>query len=388
MKFKNILYILFLLVLSLVYTRYQANQPREIDWTHTYSPEDKIPYGTYIVHKSLPLLFPHSRLITSRVNLVDAFEEIERDTNGIYISISEQFQPDVVEMKRLLDWTEKGNTLFVAAERFADTLLQVFALQQPYGEFSASYLFYAGLDSVKYHFSGSYAESFELGDAFRGTVLGGKDSTAFPDFVKMPYGRGKVYLNTNASAFINFNVLDSLQGDYYYKVLSCLPDRGGVVFWDAYRTLGAVENHSPLHVILRYPALQMALYLLLLGGLSYVFFRARREQRPIPVIVPPENRMLEFIATVSALYYKRKEYTAVALKQIDFFLGEVRMRYYLQTDRLDEQFVRLLSERSGMEMQEVGKLIDLIQKIRTTRQVDEEMLKQLMRGTEKFYKCE
>ena len=39
-----------------------------------------------------------------------------------------------------------------------------------------------------------------------------------------------------------------------------------------------------------------------------MLFRARREQRPIPVIHPPENKMLEFIATVSSLYYKQKEF--------------------------------------------------------------------------------
>lgn len=386
MRFKEIVWIVAFLVLSLVYTWYQSNGDRKVDWTKSYSPEDKIPYGTYILHQGLPRLFPASRMITSDVTLVDALEQVKGDTADLYVFVGRRFQPDQVEMNRLLSWTGQGNHLFIAAEQFADTLLQIFSLKQSSGyRYSYSHLLYAGLDSVKYYFDNSYAACFEPDSIFKGEILGVRDSIPYPDFVRIPCNKGEVYLNLNPAGFTNYNLLDSVQGDYYYNVLSCLPDRGGVILLDAYPTLGKAGRHTLLLVILRYPALQMALYLLLLGGLLYVLFRARREQRPIPVIVPPENRMLEFVATVSELYYKRKEHTAIALKQIDFFLGEVRVRYFLQTDRLDEQFVRVLSERSGVDELQVDKLIKLVKKIKSAGWADEAMLKDLVEGTEKFY---
>lgn len=386
MRFKEIVLIVAFLVLSLVYAWYQSNCARKVDWTKSYSPEDKIPYGTYILHQGLPRLFPDSRMITSDVTLVDALQQVKGDTNDLYVFVGRRFQPDKVEINRLLSWTGQGNRLFIAAEQLADTLLQIFSLKQSNEyRYSCSHLFYAGLDTVKYYFDNPYAACFEPDSTFEGEILGARDSITHPDFVRVPYDKGEVFLNLNPAGFTNYNLLDSVQGDYYYNVLSCLSDRGGVILLDAYLTLGKAGRHTLLLVILRYPALQMALYLLVLGGLLYVLFRARREQRPIPVIVPPENRMLEFVATVSELYYKRKEHTAIALKQIDFFLGEVRVRYFLQTDRLDEQFVRILSERSGVGELQVDKLIKLIQKIKSAGWADETLLKDLVEGTEKFY---
>ena len=123
---------------------------------------------------------------------------------------------------------------------------------------------------------------------------------------------------------------------------------------------------------------------MLAGALCYVLFRARREQRPIPVIHTPENKMLEFIATVSSLYYKQKEHSAIALKLTDYFLGEVRTRYQLATDRLDEPFILGLSARSGVEEEDTRRLVQLITKIRTSRQVNETELRNLVQGTELF----
>ncbi len=72
--------------------------------------------------------------------------------------------------------------------------------------------------------------------------------------------------------------------------------------------------------------------------------------------------MLEFIATVSSLYYKQKEHSAIALKLTDYFLGEVRTRYQLATDRLDEPFILGLSARSGVEEEDTRRLVQLITK--------------------------
>ena len=109
------------------------------------------------------------------------------------------------------------------------------------------------------------------------------------------------------------------------------------MIWDAYHTLGRQEAQTPLRVILQYPALKWALYLLLAGALCYVLFRARREQRPIPVIHPPENKMLEFIATVSSLYYKQKEHSAAGRTLYPWVIRTLRGRggRYPQTGAAD-----------------------------------------------------
>ena len=73
MKIRNFVGIALLLILSLIYTWYEANRPRPVDWSETYSPKDKIPYGTYITYRSLPELFPDSKIRTSRLSIAEEF---------------------------------------------------------------------------------------------------------------------------------------------------------------------------------------------------------------------------------------------------------------------------------------------------------------------------
>lgn len=385
MKLKNILLIGLLVILSLLYTWYEANRPQPVDWSETYSPEDKIPYGTYIVHHSLLRLFPQSEIITSRLSVTEELDRFQAEHQGVYIFVSPLFDADPVQVTRLLDWVEGGNNLFIAAETIADTLLEVLSLkvEDVYGKDTTRFIF-PDFSRKEYTFPTLTSGYFIRGDGFRGTILGVRSHNGQPDFLQLPYGDGQIWLNLNPRAFTNRWVLDTVNGDYYYKALSWIPDQKQTLIWDAYQTMGRLGEQTPLRVILRYPALRVALYLLLACGLLYVFFKAKREQRPIPVVRLPENKMLEFIAMVSSLYYRQSEHSAIALKQIDFFLGEVRRRYYLPTDRLDDHFILLLSERSGVAAEETKELITLILKIKADPRVTPEMLCQLMKGTDLY----
>lgn len=386
MKIKNFIGVVLLLVLSLIYTWNEANRPRPVDWSETYSPEDKIPYGTYIVYQSLSELFPASEIRTSRLSIVEELRERQAESAGTYIFIGSDYRIDAFELKCLMQWVERGNQMFVAAKMIADTLLNVFSLRLKYDvNPSGSKLLFVP-DHAYPFYKVRNSSYFSLPAEFKGERLGCRISNDSTDFIRLPYGRGQVFLNLNPRAFTNRWVLDSICGDYYYKALSWLPDEGQTIIWDVYRTLGREESKTLLRVILQYPALKWAFYLLLATSLCYVLFRVRREQRPIPVIRPPENKMLEFIATVSSLYYKQKEHSAIALKLIDYFLGEIRIRYHLATDRLDEPFILRLSGRSGMEKEDTRQLIQLIGKIRTTRQVSEAELHRLVQGIELFSK--
>lgn len=385
MKLRNIAIIGLLVALSLIYTWYEANRLQPLDWSDTYSPKDKIPYGTYVVYHSLSELFPESEVYTSRLSINEALDLPEVENAATYVYIERYFNPDPVEMDRLLSWTEEGRDLFIAAEGMADTLLSLLSLEveTDYRK-EKTLLTFPGAERKTYSFNTGFSNYFIPGESFRGDTLGVREHEGRPDFLRIPYGEGQIWLNLNPRAFTNRWALDSTNGDYYYRALSWLPAKGQTLVWDAYKTLGRPGEQTPLRVVLRYPALRLALYLLLAYGMLYLFFRAKREQRPIPVVSPPENRMLGFISMLSSLFYKQQEHSAIALKQIDFFLGEVRAKYYIPTDRLDEQFVRLLSERSGVEQHKTEELVHLITVIQGNPQVTEEMLSQLMRGTDLF----
>ena len=133
-----------------------------------------------------------------------------------------------------------------------------------------------------------------------------------------------------------------------------------------------------------YPALRWAFILLLLAGCLYLIFRSKREQRAIPVVRPPENKTLEFVSVVASLYYKQGEHGVIARKRIDYFLQEVRYVYRLEAKELDDEFIRLLSERSGVKEERVTETVNLIKSIRNGGTVSGRQLQRLMKCMEYF----
>ena len=92
MKIRNFVGIALLLILSLIYTWYEANRPRPVDWSETYSPKDKIPYGTYITYRSLPELFPDSKIRTSRLSIAEEFGSGRDTSAGTYIFVGSDYR--------------------------------------------------------------------------------------------------------------------------------------------------------------------------------------------------------------------------------------------------------------------------------------------------------
>lgn len=385
MKYKKISFIILLVVLSLLYTWYEANRPQPLNWSETYSYRDKIPYGTFIAWHSLPQLFPESEIVVSRLSPEEQLNPWDTNRLGCYIFVNRVFNPDRTSLNHLLEWVDSGNSLFVAAEHIADTLLEIFSLatETTYGKHQTKFVApdTCGREYSLFALMGDY---FTVPRDFPGKILGINIKAGQPDFLALSHGKGKVFLNLNPKGFTNRCILDTICGDYYNRALSWLPDQRQTVIWDAYLSLGRDEVQTPLRVILKYPALTLALYLVLAVALLYVLFRSKREQRPIPEVEIPANKMLEFIATVSALYYRQKDHSAIAMKRIDFFLGSLRTHYHLRADRFDDSLVSLLSERSGVAQVKTEQLFRLIAEIQAGAQVDEEKLAQLMKGSEEF----
>ena len=129
MKLKIYLYLVLMGSFVLFYIWYETNRPVTIDWRETFSVNDKIPFGTYIVSKSLPYLFPEGKIEISRSPVPERLEYMDTLCPSAYIFVNYGFQTDPVEMKYLLDFVEKGNYMFIAALQMPDTLLSLFHLK-------------------------------------------------------------------------------------------------------------------------------------------------------------------------------------------------------------------------------------------------------------------
>ena len=119
--------------------------------------------------------------------------------------------------------------------------------------------------------------------------------------------------------------------------------------------------------------------------LLFVVFRAKRRQRVVPVVAPPRNTTLDFVATVGRLYYQHGDHANLASKRVAYFLDHLRTRLRLPTGSPDADFRARVAERAGVEPAVVDGVFDAIERTAGRTSVTEDELMRLSRAIERFH---
>ncbi len=371
---KIIIGLFAVVVLGIIIT--EVTRPKPINWKPSYTAQSKIPFGGYVLFNELRQLFPKSDITKVEESLFYIMED--RDTTAVsnYFMINDFIDLDEQELNRLLDYVAQGNSVFLAASDIDYTLRDTLNLEVDYDytivEDTVTVEFtHTQLNTKKYHFSRGVSKSHLVSvDTTNTTILGYleyehkndfnnavEEIVRQPNFIKTAFGKGNFFINTTPQAFSNYYLLKGNE-DYVSGVFAYLGDHP--MYYDNYKKSGRVVITSPMRFILNQAALKWAYYLTLIGLLLFVIFRAKREQRIIPVVTPLENSSVEFARTVGSLYHQNKDYTNLISKKIRFFLAHLRQRYYVNTDTLTEKTFTTLAAKSGKTVEESKKLIEFI----------------------------
>jgi hypothetical protein len=354
--------------------------------------KDKIPYGDYLAFESLKQVFPNSEITINRDPPSGFSEGMGKKA---YIIIVPNMQPDVQELNAILNFVGQGNTVFISAFTFADSLLHNLNIQTAgvsdisTGGMQLSVLNPATSDSLSFSYPGAsfdnYAESI---DSQYTTILG-RDRKGRPDFVKFSYkGGGALYLHFTPLAFTNFFLLYKENKAYYDNVFSYLPVSVNEVKWDEYFRYDRGKDFSAFQYVLGNRSLKWAFWLLLLLFLLIYLFESKRRQRIVPALSTLRNNSLDFVRTIGRLYYQRRDNQNLALKMVTHFQDFVRTRYNLTvpaTEEEDDAFVERLSHKTGFGRDPLRELIASTRRIRESTLRDEELLA-FNRKLEEFYK--
>ncbi|MGE5797547.1 MAG: DUF4350 domain-containing protein, partial [Ignavibacteria bacterium] len=321
MKYSRYFFVLGFTILLLVI--FKISSPKEIDWSLSFSNEDKIPNGSYILYRILPEIFPENKITPVYYPAYNNLYELEHRNSG-YIFLNDEFSPDELDSRELLNYVERGNYVFVSANYLRGKLfdsLKVNTSIRFTNSDSVEINFYS--DSLRNESSYQIKKSqfefyFYEYDTLNSVVLGiNKDNKA--NFIRTSFGDGYFYLSTIPEAFTNFTLLDSVNSDYAYKTLSYLPS-GLEILWDEYYKVNKSMVRTPLKYILSREPLKWAYYILIISIIVYIIFQGKRKQRVIPVITPLKNTTLEFVKIVGKLYFQQKDHKNIAQKKINFFL--------------------------------------------------------------------
>lgn len=389
-------YYIILGVLIILFVAFEILKPKPLDWTESFSAEDKIPYGGYLIHEMLPYTFSEESITTNSAPIFEYADTLNANKNWIFINTSFNFDP--WESKILLSKAEQGADIFMAAREFGqfftDTLDLTTSLNNPFlqaGNILSDDTVTVNFTNLRLERDGGFpyyrstTETFfsNVDSSLKVTRLG-INQQGNTNFLRIEWGEGNIYLHSNPSLFTNYFVRDETGADYALIALYYLPERSTI--WDEYYKDVRTGNNSVVQYVVSEDHLRWAWFLTLSGVVLFMIFRAKRSQRIIPKVEPPKNSSIEFAKTIGDLYLEKGDHKLIADKKIRFFFDYIRTNLSLDTDDIDEQVKKDISLRSGIEETEVHSLFDLIDLLSTKEQITQKELKLLTERIDEFYK--
>lgn len=384
---RNLKFIIPVTIVFVVLVIIKMFTPEPTDWSPSYSKNDKIPFGSYILYNQLSDLFPNKKIESTNLPFYNITNEKKIENKNIVI-ICNQFDPDELDAKILKKLLVNGNDVFVAANSIGKFIADSIKL-------STNYSFFGGFDSAYINFSnpllkrtddykftkGNYNHYFASFDTSKVVVLGTND-IGFANFLKVIIGKGNLYIHSVPNIFTNYNLLKA-EREYIFKCFSYLNIRD--VIWDEYYKEVNKYQSTPIRYILSQPSLKWAYFTLIISLILFVIFRGRRNQRIIPIIKPLSNTTLEFVETVGNLYFRQSNHKNIADKKITYFLDFLRIKYSLKTLHLNDELAKQLSEKSAIEVIELRKLFKLLNLVSVSTSIKKETLLELNNQIENFY---
>ncbi|WP_395075843.1 DUF4350 domain-containing protein [Flavobacterium sp.] len=366
------IYVFFLILLLAGIVYIDINRPKPINWSPTYSIKDKIPFGLYVFDNEVKSYFKNQKIekinTTPYEYLIDQYDYDSLVNNykikGTALNISEYSDIDKQSVEELLIFVSRGNTAFLSSKelpmQLLDSLKVTTKLDYKFNDSIFNWLANKKLDSKKYKITEGLGNNyFAKIDTLNTTILGYQngDSTRV-NYIKVKYYDGEFLLHTQPTAFTNFHLLKGNHFEYAQKVLSYIPKNN--IYWFIKNQDGQVISQSPMRYILNQPALKWAWYIFLLGTLIFMIFNAKRKQRIIPIKKPLPNTTVDFTKTIGNLYYQEGDHDNIINKKIVYFLEKIRNVYLIDTNKLDDEFIKKLHLKSGKDISDIQRAVFLI----------------------------
>jgi hypothetical protein len=364
----------------------------------SYSQKDKNPFGVLVFYNQLQQLYTHNTIRSLKNNFNITWRDIS-DTGSLYVTISQNLFLSKLDLEAVLAYVESGNTLFISSNNIDQQLLDTLGCnvakdfyQQTFEEMK-----YTGVSLVANEFKDAatyqyfyvpFYNHFSKLDSTNSKILG--SNNAGTNFIVVFYGKGRFYLHTDPRALSNYFLLQNNNYKYFQHLFSFTPAIPEHVYWDDYNNKknfsDKKDDRNGLAVLLRYPAMAWAFWLLLLLFGLYILFGGKRRQRIIDPIAPNTNTTLAFTETISRLYLQKKDNRNIADKLITYLLEQIRNQYYLNTSQINDEFISTLSRKSNNTKEGTEKLFKLINTIHQAMEVSDQQLLLLNLQIENFYK--
>ena len=355
----GIILVIVLVILGLL----EVNKTEVIDWRKNFDIHKKTPFGLYVFNQEVNGLLKNVEHVEE-----SPFNYYKQNPNlppHNILVFNKHFDDE--SWKKILEQTEKGANVLVIDKVFyslPDTI-------------DISYKYLNDIDDDKkltFHLldkkmknsilidkapSGTGFKEINSGQKILGYIEKDGKKVSF-NFIQVPFGKGNFYLHSEPLILTNYYLLKPEGHKYVENVFSYLPNNKTIWFTENYNKKR--ESQSPLRFILQNDNLRHAWQLLLVGLLLFALFNIRRKQRIVPIIEPLKNKSVEFVKSIGNLYLQEGTPHDMASKKIQYFLNKVRLDLMIDTQHLDDNFIKKLHLKTGKNIELIQEAVDLINK--------------------------
>jgi hypothetical protein len=388
----------------------------KFDWSTQYNEKGKQPFDLAIFYR----LFTESYSLNITKERVT--RELPNDASAIgsiYCFIGNEPKYTEEEAEHLMRFAENGGTVFISSENLPDSLMQFLVFRSDCGfdnvdnqavwtrhsqGISAQFTHPSLVSSSPYrltlpeNLSGMSAwqaqnwsffplanicgegnsvpiallgtvtfDKSNLNNNNNGIVNNANSSNTEANFIRFTTKKGFIYIHTSPRFFSNYYMQTEEGLEYANKVLAHF--NANKIYWDRVSVVLPKKKNqpaaqrpvprNPMEYVYAQPALRSAWYILLGATLLYMFFRAKRRQRVIPIIEPNRNTSLEFIKTIGTLYFQQQNHRNIFQKLMQHFLAHLRQRYHIvaSTD-FTPQFIQRVAYRTDIPIEIISAIFD------------------------------
>ena len=385
------------------------------NWEKTYDPNDRGPYGTFMLKELLDTTGLFGEFLELDKDVKDALDDTP-DQNDIYFFIGKENYLTDSSAQYVLEFVEKGNTAFIAADQFPYELIDELSYDRD--EIFVEDLTVDSVQYFKFNHPQLKAKRYEFNYVFNNkkglttwhyfntdnfTLYGedtlialGSNTKDEINFLKIKYGEGAFFFHSIPYQFTNISMMKRDGFQYAENMLKHIPP--GRVQWDKYNLKwhpknrpnrkkgGGESKRSILEFIMKNPPLLWAFLILVIGAFLYAFFKGKRMQKIIHATESKKNMSLEYINTLSSLYLQEKKHNKLVSLKLKTFLNFIAEHYYIYTSKPDSKFIGKVAAKSDISIEKITEIFDLFANLEQATVVTDEELIKLHQKIENFYK--
>ena len=366
MKKNNIIFFVvggIILVGAIFFMMAYLFREKKFIWSDGLSHKGDQPYDLVLFHDIFNSNFKVDTF--NKAKFRTAFNSNSDFNNKGYLFIGEYPYHDVETAKLLHQYVRQGGTILIISNFAPDILFAELSKEEHLKTLTEDRLVYDSeiyltssincklknsafeKNNYTFHFKANAHDTANYNWAFipenmivsKQSIMGGfndEENGFRTNFIKLNIGEGNFYWHRNPILFTNYylSAKNENRSGYHYlnDILTIVNVRDWI--WDKaeYISPGKAPKKfskpkSPMEFIFSHQSLTWAWIMILITAGLYLLFGAKRRQNSIPVVEVNRNTSLEFINTISLLYYQQQNHKVIFERIMQLFRSHLRRRY-------------------------------------------------------------